>query len=234
LQKQCSHAETADSTVHMLPLHNADDAARIATPVQQHLEAGGIIAYPTETVYGFGCLLQRDALADLVALKGRDAHQSFILLSAAPRTMPGLHWSDSATLLAQKFWPGALTLALRAEPAAYEPPVLSGQGTVAVRATPHTALDALLQRIAHPITSTSANLSGEPAAIDAQTVIATLRRIGRDDVLVLDGGTLPASQPSTVVDCAADTPRLLRAGAVSIEELRGVLATRGYEIQELY
>jgi L-threonylcarbamoyladenylate synthase len=200
--------------------------------VRAHLEGGGIIAYPTETVYGFGCALVPDALARLAAMKGREGVRPFLLLHRNPVRLPGLQWNDAARVLASRFWPGALTIALTADPDRYEKPVLSNEGTVAVRHTSHKELQTLLAAIDRPITSTSANAAGAPPALSADDVFATLRTLGVDDILVLDGGPIPATAPSTVVDCAAAVPRIVRVGAISAAVLRAALAPGGFTIDE--
>jgi L-threonylcarbamoyladenylate synthase len=214
----------------VLPLRSVGDAATCAAAVAEHLAGGGILAYPTETVYGFGSSLERRALRRLARLKGREGSKSFLLLHADPSTLPGLRWTPAAELLAARRWPGPLSLALAADDR-YAAPVRAPGGTVAVRDTPHAALRALLRHLAVPLTSTSANLAGGPPATslsELQTVIAAVP--GGDRILVLDGGALPASLPSTVVDCSGEQPRLLRAGAVPLAELRTILAERGWTI----
>jgi len=214
----------------VLALRDAQDAGRAAAAVRQHLAAGGIIAYPTETVYGLGTALAPAALQFLAAAKSREAAKPFILLASAPLALPGLSWTAAARLLAGRFWPGPLTLAVAADER-YLPPIRSAAGTVAVRATPLAALHALLQLLGQPITSTSANLPGRAPATDLaelRAVVASLPQPER--VLVLDGGSLPASSPSTVVDCAGERPRVLREGAVSRADLRSVLQPEGFDL----
>jgi L-threonylcarbamoyladenylate synthase len=213
-----------------LPFRDPADAERALPLVRAHLSAGGVLAYPTETVYGLGTALLPTGLAALAAAKARDAARPFLLLDASPPRLPGLHWTPAALLLARHFWPGPLTLALAADDR-YQPPVRSPAGTVAVRDTPLPALRTLLALLAEPITSTSANLPGEPPATDRrglEQVLATLP--GGERVLLLDGGSLPASAPSTVVDCAHEQPRMVRAGAVSLQQLRAALRSEGMDV----
>jgi len=187
--------------------------------VMAHLEAGGLIAYPTETVYGFGCMLHPDALRRLAEVKGRTEAKPFVLLVTGSDMLPGLEWTPAATALARRFWPGALTLALRVS-GSMPQQVVSTTGTVAVRASPHPGVRRLLLRLGSPITSTSANLPGQPAALDAgQAGRALLAASGDRPVLVLDGGTLPPSPPSTIVDCSVDPPKLVRAGRIDASQL---------------
>ena len=217
--------------MRVLPFQSDADATAAAATVIPHLRKGGLIAYPTETVYGFGSLIHAAALKRLAQLKGREANQSFLILSHAPLELPGLTWTAAARSLATSFWPGPLTIALRAAAGpAYPEPVRSAKGTVAVRSTPLAALRQLLRELGAPITSTSANMTGSPPALDVDDLRMTLRATGASDVLVLDGGPLRASEPSTIVDCGDETPRLIRAGAVPLEQLRAALATGGFAI----
>ncbi len=200
------------------------ERAANAGAVADHLRAGGLIAYPTETVYGFGCALQPQALAALTALKERDGLRPFLLLIRSPADVPGAEWPDAARRLAAAFWPGPLTLAVPARPGTLPAEVLSPSGTVAVRVSPHEAVRAILEALRQPITSTSANLAGAPPAADADAAEAAAQAAGAGDrVLVVDGGTLPPSAPSTLVDCAREPPRVLRVGALPVAALRTVV-----------
>lgn len=208
-----------------LAFATARDVAASSHFITTHLRQGGLIAYPTETVYGFGGLVQDSALTALSALKARDPAKPFLLLIREAEDMPALEWTVSARRLAARFWPGPLTLALRVR-SDFPSRILSHEGTVAVRATPHICLRALLSELGQPITSSSANLPGVPPASNADDVAAILRDLGRSDVLILDGGQLPASLPSTVLDCSTYEPRLVRAGAITIEALNQVVEVR--------
>jgi L-threonylcarbamoyladenylate synthase len=208
----------------ILPFRTAADWAREGARVAAHLRAGGLIAYPTETVYGLGSALREDALERLAAFKGGRETKPFLLLLERPEEAPGLEWNDCARQLARAFWPGPLTLALRAEPGRYPARVVGAEGTVAVRSSPHPAVRALVSALGEPITSTSANLPGAPPATRTEEVLELARALGNPaDLWVLDGGALPASAPSTVVDCASERPRILREGAIVGARLRGVV-----------
>ncbi len=192
-------------------------------PAVRHLSAGGLIACPTETVYGFGCALSPAPLAALAHLKRREAQRPFLLLVPDPH-LPGLVWTEAARRLAARFWPGPLTLALATEPGSYPPSVCGPDRTVAVRRTGHAGVADLVRAFGAPITSTSANLAGSPPAMDAGAVTDVLESAdGQADILLLDGGPLLASPPSTIVDCSSDPPRVVRAGAVALELLRTVV-----------
>ena len=204
-----------------VPFQTRDDQVRAAEIVTQHLGAGGLIAYPTETVYGFGCALAVEPLDTLASIKGGREGKSFLILIADAHQAPGLRWTPAALALARAFWPGPLTLALRVESGEYPSHLISPHGTVAIRVTPHTGLLELLHRYGAPITSTSANLPGSAPAQSAQEVVGLLADMpAADKFLLLDGGTLKPSLPSTLVDCSEPVPRVIRAGAIPEDQLK--------------
>jgi L-threonylcarbamoyladenylate synthase len=205
-----------------VPFASSADIQKSTDRIVPHLRAGGLIAYPTETVYGFGGLVADDAVAALATLKTRDPAKPFLLLIQQASDIPELVWTPSARRLAERFWPGALTLALRVQ-SDFPSRILSSEGAVAVRATPHAGLRTLLARLGEPITSSSANLPGAAPATNADEVAAVLTELGRSDVMVLDGGQLPPSASSTLVDCLHEPPRLLRAGVITTEALTQVV-----------
>lgn len=208
----------------LIPFRTAEDRARHASGVAAYLRDGGLVAYPTETVYGFGCALRAAALARLAWLKRRGEPRPFLLLVRGPRDVPGLEWTEEADRLARAFWPGPLTLVLRAAAGDYPAEVLGEGGTVAIRASSHPAVMAVLDELGEPITSTSANLPGEPPAATAEAVREVLGMLAPDDpFLILDGGPLPPSPPSTVVAVTGERPRVLRTGAVPVDQLRQVV-----------
>jgi L-threonylcarbamoyladenylate synthase len=203
-----------------MPFVTASEQAEAVGPAAEHLRAGGLIAYPTETVYGFGCALRARALESLAALKRRSTDKPFLVLVGAAAEAHGLEWTPEAVALASVFWPGPLTLALHAEAGSFPEQVLGRDGTVAVRASPHRGVQRLLAALGEPLTSTSANAPrGEPAR-SAQQVLDALQGVAlTTPMLVLDGGTLPHSRPSTIVDASVRPPRLVRSGAISLEKL---------------
>ncbi|MEX0892219.1 MAG: L-threonylcarbamoyladenylate synthase [Gemmatimonadota bacterium] len=208
-----------------LPFAAPGEVEAALDAVRAHLEGGGVVAYPTETVYGFGTLLQPDALAALARLKRREPASPFLLLVRAAEDAAGLVWSAAAERLAVACWPGPLTLVLPDPEARYPEGVRSATGGVAVRATSHEGIRRLLAVLPGPLTSTSANPPGGPPARNAPAAAETVRDLG-GEVLVLDGGASGTGPPSTIVDCTGpDAPRLLRAGAVSLERLRSIVET---------
>lgn len=191
--------------------------------VIDHLKRDGVIAYPTETVYGFGGLITAPALRRVAELKSRAENKPFLLLVSNPAQCAGLEWNEEARKLAQHFWPGPLTLALRATSGEFPAQVLSESQTVAVRETPHPGLRTLLDVLGQPITSSSANLPRQAPAADAADVAIMLREMQADDVLLLDGGRLAPAEPSTLIDCSLVPPRVLRQGGIAVAKLREVV-----------
>lgn len=185
--------------------------------VRAHLATGRIVAYPTETVYGLGGRLEPDALDRLVQFKG---DRPFLLLVRGPEDVPGLAWTGAALRLAERFWPGPLTLALMDTGSRYPARVRGPDGAVAVRVSPHPAVAALLEASGGTITSTSANRPGHEPARDAAE--AALEAAGVPELLVLDGGRLPPGPPSTIVRCS-DRVAVIREGAVARAEIEAVV-----------
>ena len=202
-----------------VPFHTRVDQER-ATPIASaHLQAQGILGYPTETVYGLGCILEERPLEALANLKGGRAEKSFLVLISAVDQVTHLTWTEPARKLAAAFWPGPLTIALRADPGRFPARVLSDSGTVAVRLTGHTGIRRVIEALGQPITSTSANLPGAAPATTAAEVASLLDSLAGVDTLILDAGTLNPSAPSTLVDCSEAAPRIVREGAIPREVL---------------
>ena len=197
--------------------------AEIAAVVS-HVRAGGLLAYPTETVYGFGGLATEEGVAALRRLKGRGDDKPFLVLVPSPEAVPGLGWTDEARDLASVFWPGALTLVLADRSGTFPPGVRGLTGGVAVRVTSHPITRLLVERLGAPLTSTSANAPGSAPAASGEEALAVARAAGAGaEVLVLDAGRLAESAPSTLVDCTGAFPVLVREGATPLHRLRCVL-----------
>jgi len=188
-----------------------------------HLNARRVLAYPTETVYGFGGGVDQESVAQLVELKHRPEGKPFLLLINGSDMLArlDLKLTPSASTLAAHFWPGPLTLVLPGGMKRVPEPLRGPEGGIAVRWTPHPGLQRLIQAYGDPITSTSANLPGDLPAMSAVTIVRDWRAAILNGTLrVLDGGTLTPSEPSTVVDCMGDRPRVIRPGAISAQALR--------------
>ena len=188
-----------------------------------HLQAGRVLAYPTETVYGFGGAVDYDAVEQLVRLKGRPPGKPFLLLVSSSEmvTRLDLHLTGYAAQLAARHWPGALTLVLTGGERRIPERLRGPEGGVAVRWTSHPGIARLLQAYGDPITSTSANRPGAPPAMSAHEVVEQWNdATARGRLMILDGGRLSESPPSTVVDCTGSRPRVIRPGAITAATLR--------------
>jgi L-threonylcarbamoyladenylate synthase len=192
-----------------------DVAARV-------LAEGGLVAFPTDTVYGVGAhAFQPDAVERIYTAKirPRDKAIPILLAQADDLALVTEGITETAWLLAERFWPGGLTLVLPKK--ANVPDVVSAGGpTVAVRVPDHPVFLALLTALGAPLAGTSANLSGRHSPVTAQEVEAELG--GRIE-LILDGGRCPGGVPSTVLDLTTDPPTILRAGAIAGEEIEAAL-----------
>jgi len=206
-----------------VPFWSPDEIEHALKNAIAHLNARRVLAYPTETVYGFGGGLDRESVSNLIALKGRPPNKPFLLIvsSSDMLTRLGLHLTTYASQLAGKFWPGPLTLVLPGGEKRVPDQLRGPEGGVAVRWTPHPGLARLVQAYGEPITSTSANRPGVPPATSAQEIIDQWGdAVTRGSLHVLDGGQLVESPPSTVVDCTGRRPRVIRPGAITVAALR--------------
>ena len=183
---------------------------------------GGLIALPTDTLYGLAAdPFSAVAIARLFAVKGRAAEQAVPLIAAdaAQVTAQLGRLPAAGQRLAERFWPGPLTLLVPA-PRALAAAVSAGTGRVGVRVPAHDVARAICAAVGRPITATSANVSGEPATPDPDQVERTLG--GRLDLLI-DAGTTPGGAPSTIVDVTGADPALVRAGAISWDDIQAWL-----------
>lgn len=191
--------------------------------VRRHLEGGGLLAYPTETVYGLGSAAEDDALTTLSRLKGRPPRKPFLLLvsSRAMAERCGFAFTTAASAMANAFWPGPLTLVLRGAEGKLPDALRGPEGGIAVRHTSHRGIARLVAGLGQPLTSTSANRPGTPAAPGVDRIAETFREaIADGTLLVLDGGVLGNVPPSTLVDCTTALPLMIREGAIPRAELR--------------
>jgi L-threonylcarbamoyladenylate synthase len=185
------------------------------------LKRGGLVAFPTDTVYGVGALAF-DALAveSIYAAKDRPVEKAIPILIGGPEDLDKVtvEIPPIAAKLAARFWPGPLTLVLPKHPDL--PDVVSASPTVGVRVPDHPVARALL-RAAGPMAVTSANISGQESPRTAEEVS---RQLNGRIPLILDGGETPGGVPSTVVNCLGTEPVILRAGPVTLKDIQFVLA----------
>ncbi len=177
--------------------------------------------YPTETLYGIGALVSiENALKKIFEIKGRPYGKPIPVLIRDIKMLDGIaEMNEIAYSIADKFWPGALTLVLK-EKGNLPELITSGKGKVAVRISDNNFIKRLFNFIDVPITSTSANLSGEENILDFDYIRDTFK----DKVdLIVDSGNLPPSKGSTVVDVTVTPPQIIREGDVTARELKEFL-----------
>jgi len=186
------------------------------------LKQSGLVAYPTDTVYGLGaCMTDIAAVERIFQVKGRPKGMALPVLLADQAQIEQIVTSvpPAAQLLADAFFPGALTIILPKSDVV--PDIITGGGkTVAFRIPNHPVPIALIKQLGKPIVGTSANLSGLDSALTAAEVI---KQIGDKIDMVIDGGRCPGGIESTVVDLSGVKPVIRRQGAISIEKLRNIL-----------
>jgi L-threonylcarbamoyladenylate synthase len=184
------------------------------------LQEGGLVAFPTDTVYGIGAMVFDGAAVERIyTVKDRPVEKAIPVLLGGPEDLTKVTQDvpEMAVRLAAHFWPGPLTLVVPKHPDL--PEAVSATATVGVRVPDHPVARALLH-LAGPMAVTSANLSGRSSPSTAREVIDQL---GGRIALVLDGGTTPGGVPSTVADCTGMEPQILREGPVSSAEIRSFL-----------
>lgn len=196
-------------------LNHIQEAAEI-------LKKGGVVAFPTETVYGLGAnALDPQAVAKIFAAKGRPSDNPLIVHVAHIKDVEALAGPipEQAWSLMEAFWPGPLTLILPKKEAV-PPAVTAGLDTVAIRIPAHPVALALLKAVRLPVAAPSANLSGRPSPTTAEHVLKDLA--GKIEAVV-DGGRATVGLESTVLDLTAPTPTVLRPGGITLEQLQEVL-----------
>ncbi|MGO9136118.1 MAG: L-threonylcarbamoyladenylate synthase [Syntrophales bacterium] len=182
------------------------------------LEAGGLVAYPTETFYGLGADGQlEEAIKRIFVIKGRNFKNPISVIVGNAKDVRGLveEIPKFALHLMETFWPGALTIIFKASPDV-SPLLTAGTGKIGIRLSSHAVATALARRLGHPITATSANLSGKHECTSADEVI---RDIGDQLDAVMDGGQTLGGLGSTIIDVTTDPPAILREGAIPKRKL---------------
>lgn len=194
-----------------------------ASEIERALEVlikGGIVAFPTDTVYGLGVLaFDNSAIESIYTAKDRPIEKAIPILIGDLDDLDKIAADipNMALRFAARFWPGPLTCVIPKKPTL--PPAVSSTNTIAVRIPGHPDARALL-RTAGPMAVTSANISGQPSPATAQEVYSQLK--GRIP-LILDGGSTGGGIPSTLVDCTGEMPLILREGLISLSELLAAL-----------
>jgi L-threonylcarbamoyladenylate synthase len=184
------------------------------------LQSGGLVAFPTDTVYGLGGLaFDRKAVESIYVVKDRPIEKAIPILIGDVEDLGKvcISVSEDALKLAARFWPGPLTLVILKNPGL--PEAVSASSTVGVRIPDHNFARALL-RLTGPLAVTSANLSGQSSPTTGKEVHAQL---GGRIAIIIDGGMTPGGLPSTVVDCSGRKPKILRNGPITDLDILTVL-----------
>jgi L-threonylcarbamoyladenylate synthase len=205
----------------MVRVLKADAEGALAEAVAV-LKGGGLVAYPSDTVYGLGVAASDErAVARVFTVKGRLSEKPLPLLLADAGDMIPLcaEVPAAAKLLAERLWPGPLTLVLRRSPAFHSAALVGGED-VAVRVPDHPFLRELIRALGEPITGTSANRSGQTSCRTAREV---QRELGDAVDLIINGGPSRVGRESTVVDITTDALKMLRQGAISRREIERAL-----------
>lgn len=208
------------STTVSISIREPEDHALMRAAEVIH--SGGLIVYPTETLYGIGADARNPlAVGGVQRVKRRADGKPILIVVASAEALIGLvdEVNDVARLLMDAFWPGPLTLVFKASKGVPEG-ITHGLGTVGVRVPSSAVCLKLLDRCGCPLTSTSANISGQSPS---RTITHIRQELGEGIDLYLDAGELPEAKPSTVIDVTSPVPRIVRAGLISNEAIRNII-----------
>ena len=199
-------------------LEATDEAVKQAAVI---IRNGGVVVYPTETVYGLGCAPQiPEAAKRLCLIKGRADKPLPLVCSDAEAARRIVEFNPAAERLAERFWPGPLMLVLPAR-VEYSIWVTHGAKTLGLRVPGHEVSRKLARLSGGVIVSTSANRSGEEPQTSAS---GAARELGEEVDLILDGGRTPSREPSTVLDLSGEQAWILRKGPITAEQIKGALS----------
>jgi L-threonylcarbamoyladenylate synthase len=181
------------------------------------IQGGGVVAFPTDTVYGIGVsAFHHEAIDKIFQVKERSQVKAIPILIADVEDLKEIssHTTPETIKIINHFWPGALTIVVQKSPKL--PINISPEDTIGVRIPDHNLIRELIRK-AGPLAATSANLSGSPSALTAMEALEQLE--GRID-LVLDGGPSLGGQASTVVDLTTEEPLILREGSITLQDIK--------------
>ena len=210
------------------PTQSEEEREAALDAASQAVRRGRLIVLPTDTVYGVGAdAFDAEAVSRLLAAKGRGREMPPPVLVGTKGTLDALATRVPSYVapLVQEFWPGALTVVCHQQPS-LQWDLGETRGTVAIRMPDHDLARALLDRTG-PLAVSSANITGNPASLDADEADAML---GAAVDVVIDGGAAPGGVASTIIDATGERPRLLRAGAIDVADLDAVLADLGITV----
>jgi L-threonylcarbamoyladenylate synthase len=190
------------------------------------LRGGGIVAYPTDTVYGLGADIYNDeAVARVFHIKERPLNQPLPVLIADSRQVELLtgDLSKAAQSLMKRYWPGGLTIIVN-KSCDFSSMVLAGGAKIGIRIPAHDITRAVIRELGRPIVGTSANLHDRPAALTASEV---RDQLGNRVDFILNGGRCPGGKESTVIDLTIEPPAILRRGMIAEKEIMALIKTGG-------
>ena len=213
------------TTAQRLPTGTDDEREAAISAATRAVQQGELVVIPTDTVYGIAAdAFDSEAVADLLDAKGRGREMPPPVLVSATTTVDALATGlpGYAHALIEEFWPGPLTLVCRQQPS-LQWDLGDTRGTVAVRMPDHELALAVLERTG-PLAVSSANLTGRPAALDAD---AAEEMLGDEVSVIVDAGPVSGGEASTIIDVTGDQGRILRRGALGLERLNAVLEPLG-------
>ncbi len=183
------------------------------------LREGKTIVYPTETCYGLGCdATNAEAVEKVFAIKQREEGKSMlVVVSDVDMAKRFVSWTPTIQALADKYWPGPLTVVVPVREGSRLAPGVIREGTVAFRLTSHPLVREVCEKLNRPIVSTSANISGLESVYDTQSVIAMFEGKENTPDCIIDGGVLLFTSPSTIVRVVDDHIEVLRQGELVVE-----------------
>ena len=214
--------QPSDFSERICPVDPAAPDSALIGRAAELIKAGGLVVFPTRALYGIGAdIYQPDAVSRVFTVKRRTSDKPISVLIRSESQLNDLaaEIPDTARRLMDRFWPGLITLVFTAQPAV--PSALTGNfGKIGIRMPAHPVAATLLAQLSHPITGTSANLSGQPGCAQISGLAA---EIGKEMAMILDAGPLAGGAGSTVVDVTTTPPIVLREGGVSETDLRNCL-----------
>jgi len=188
--------------------------------IVEKIKQGQTIIYPTETVYGLGCDATNQMAVDQVfKIKQRQADKSvLVLVPSVAMAMSYVEWNEIIEKISQKYWPGPLTIVMKAKPdCGLAKGVVAEDGTVAFRVTGHALCAEISELLNRPLVSTSANISSQKNSSDIKDVLSTFSETENKPDIVINAGELPYCSPSTVIKIKDGKVVVLRQGELVIE-----------------
>ena len=203
-----------------LDIKNSENIEKVADAVAEVLQSGGVIIYPTDTIYGIGAnAFNEEAIEKVMNIKNRDSEKPLSVFVKDIKSARRIACIDSKVeKMLENIWPGPITAILRKKDIV--PYLLTGNGeTIAVRIPQNKFILHLLEKVEFPIIATSANISGENNLFDAEEIMKTFGNKKNQIDLFVNIGNIKKTQASTIVDLTTTIPRIVRMGIVGKEEM---------------